>query len=603
MTLAKAEPKEAKKKNLQYLNVTYDYHRKVNQWTDRITTVYRDEDTGLKSVSVVKKPEYVWYINNAENWTDTPAKYVSPDQVDEVTSKYQKLAEDVAQALRDGGDAMAWKKYESLVAAGKRYAAKGEVYLNPNVHGTDFDIRDYYIAKFLDENPYIERKNAITKMFYDIEVDIEHHEGFPDEERAECPVNIITAYFDQQKTGYVWILVNYSNPSQAAYLADQDARVEELEKRHGCPFEFRVFETELDMLTDFFTIVNDLEPDYCLAWNAKFDLITMINRMRQQAGDEYVEEVITSPKMAAKGFSFPPMYQVDVRNQDAADKNEMFDAASMSVWLDQLQVYAQLRKTAGKKDSYALDAVAQEELKANKDEMPDGVGIRELAQHDFGLFVGYNVQDVMLLNRLECKNKDVDQMHSIALMTQTRVQRAMAKTVCLRNFCRKLFLNEGVIMSNNRNRSYGDNDRESADKFIGAFVADPLLNAAGGITLPGGEKSKFIFENVIDMDLASLYPSIILALNIDVTTQFGKLVYESEKAEYNPASMKQADIEAEGKRVSTENRRSAASSLERPAAFADSMASGDHYAVGVRYFGLPTAEEVYNIIKERRARN
>ena len=41
-----------------------------------------------------------------------------------------------------------------------------------------------------------------------------------------------------------------------------------------------------------------------------------------------------------------------------------------------------------------------------------------------------------------------------------------------------------------------------------------------------GKPSKFIFENVVDFDLSSLYPSIIRAFNIDGSTQIGRLIIE-----------------------------------------------------------------------------
>jgi hypothetical protein len=44
-----------------------------------------------------------------------------------------------------------------------------------------------------------------------------------------------------------------------------------------------------------------------------------------------------------------------------------------------------------------------------------------------------------------------------------------------------------------------------------------------GISL-GDLLSNLIFENVVDEDLSSMYPSIILAGNIDVSTMIGKIV-------------------------------------------------------------------------------
>jgi len=43
--------------------------------------------------------------------------------------------------------------------------------------------------------------------------------------------------------------------------------------------------------------------------------------------------------------------------------------------------------------------------------------------------------------------------------------------------------------------------------------------------------SQFIFENCIDLDLSSLYPSIILALNISPETCYGRIEIFNETGE------------------------------------------------------------------------
>jgi hypothetical protein len=58
-------------------------------------------------------------------------------------------------------------------------------------------------------------------------------------------------------------------------------------------------------------------------------------------------------------------------------------------------------------------------------------------------------------------------------------------------------------------------------------VANPNLIAKVGIEV-NGSKTHNIFENVIDEDLASLYPSIILSSNIDSETMIGKILAEDD---------------------------------------------------------------------------
>lgn len=54
-------------------------------------------------------------------------------------------------------------------------------------------------------------------------------------------------------------------------------------------------------------------------------------------------------------------------------------------------------------------------------------------------------------------------------------------------------------------------------------VANPMLLGENGMQL-FGTKSDRVFETVIDLDLSSLYPSIILAFNIDANTMAGKIL-------------------------------------------------------------------------------
>ena len=66
------------------------------------------------------------------------------------------------------------------------------------------------------------------------------------------------------------------------------------------------------------------------------------------------------------------------------------------------------------------------------------------------------------------------------------------------------FYKQGLIIGNNNNIQYGvesvkNNEEEEDEKFAGALVANPLLNSHVGIEILG-KKSKFIFDNVIDMD-------------------------------------------------------------------------------------------------------
>ena len=141
------------------------------------------------------------------------------------------------------------------------------------------------------------------------------------------------------------------------------------------------------------------------------------------------------------------------------------------------------------------------------------------------MFVKYNIKDVLLCYKLEEKNKDVFLFYLIAEMTRTRLAKAMKKTISIKNLAYKFAMDRGYVMGNNINIKYSNdnaNKEEIKEKFEGALVADPNLNKAVGKEIMG-RLSRYIHELVIDFDLSSLYPSIFMAHNISVSTQYGRL--------------------------------------------------------------------------------
>ena len=211
----------------------------------------------------------------------------------------------------------------------------------------------------------------------------------------------------------------------------------------------------------------------------------------------------------------------DTRNQDPAEKGSWFYCADYTNWVDMLLLFANLRKSAGKRDSYALDDIAKEEIKAEKVHFRDpSTTIKNSCYNDYEEFVEYSIHDSILLYLIERKNKDFDMLYTVAAKTETRIARALKKTICIKNLARRFYRDKGYIMSDNHNAKFGEINRKEKKEFRGAFVGDPNLIANVGIEL-GTILSKYIFDNVVDFDLSSLYPSIILAFNIDPTTQIG----------------------------------------------------------------------------------
>ena len=194
-------------------------------------------------------------------------------------------------------------------------------------------------------------------------------------------------------------------------------------------------------------------------------------------------------------------------------------------------LYANIRKSTIK-ESYSLDAIANEELNSEKLDYT-GYTIKNLPWKNYNLFFNYNIFDVVLLKALEDKNLDFDMVQKLCEVTNTRKNKVFKKTISIKNFVCKFAEMQGFIMGNNKNANYGDdseyfkqefldtkNTIEHDDKYItafnkrenfGAYVGDPHLNDYCGIKDFAGNPSMFLFANVFDEDFSALYPSIIRA--------------------------------------------------------------------------------------------
>ena len=92
--------------------------------------------------------------------------------------------------------------------------------------------------------------------------------------------------------------------------------------------------------------------------------------------------------------------------------------------------------------------------------------------------------------------------------------------------------------------------------------------AKSGITI-AGERSNRVFDEVVDFDATSLYPSIILSANIDTTGQVGRIVLLGENGEEIDSSL-----------------------------LMEAWASGDAVEIGRRWLGLPGLDELAALLAE-----
>lgn len=437
----------------QLINTYYFYKdKRKNMKSDKLIFITKDKD-GNKSFHLLN-PILTYYITKPEYWDNKEyCNYIKQDQVVPVQTHYCDLFTSIINSLNDSN---LEKLFKNAISSGSQiHQQLQRIHLDYRLHGTDVNIQDYYIDKYLNKHDPKDNNFPLTKCSFDIEVDGSMIKGFPDPAEAEVPINIITLFDMNNLQSYSFCL-NYNNDTfNKAKKSIKKIKLELKEKYKnsryqkylkGKNIEFHIsfFDEEINLIKAFYDKINiDIKPDFVIGWNSHgFDNVYLMNRIIRLG---YEPEDIMCPK------EFPlkrVSYYKDTRNSDPADNSSSFSVTGYTIYIDSLNLFANLRKRFGKRDSYTLDAIGYEEIGERKDEVVGS--IKDFHLRDYKKFMMYNIQDTILLGMIELKNKDLSTIYNISMVTHTRVEKAMKKTICLRNFASLLYRQQGYVISNNR---------------------------------------------------------------------------------------------------------------------------------------------------------
>jgi DNA polymerase elongation subunit (family B) len=516
-----------------------------------VESVLQPDGTIKKQFEIEEEPSYTFYITKDEHRLSKAANFIEFDKVEPINVKFDNLQYEMAKA----SDQMDF--YKACRNNGK-WRELRNLHKDNNLHLTDMDLADYKTREWLDRNRHNIAVLPITKAFYDIEVDVSEYKEFPEPELAPCPVSMISYIHQPTMTIHSFILRNPNNQSQMDFLdafeeygdewisqvidemneKDPNSKVEYAKVR---AIEVHIFDDEGELLKAFFNVVKRDKPDFMGAWNAGFDLVTMKNRMLRL---KLKPEEIMCPKELPYKSTW---IENDTFATDFTKRNTKLDVAGYSQYVEMQEQFAKIRATMGKRESYSLDAILIDEgIEGKYDyegEITDAMYI------NYESFLKYSMYDSFRLYQLEEQNNDIDLLYNMGLMTATRFNKVMTKTTSIRNFAAMVLEKEGFLLSNNHNRL---KEEEEKKKFKGAFVALPeMMDAVGIVISKDGKRSNRIFENIVDEDLSSMYPSIILAGNIDADTMIGKIMCDKrpELDDIIPGLIAENDIVRIGKEL------------------------------------------------------
>jgi len=566
-------------KTHQLINVV---ETKDSKWKPVVLMIERiNGEKKVKRINQVKAQIYCLNDEGIELFFDKrKPRYMKKEYLDRFEVAPQDLFETLIDLINDRDPdrerAAKYIEHYNRVIGQRDKRDLAAIHRHPFFFSTDANISDSYISRWYEMNAdRVDDLATLKKAFFDIEVDIIDHIGFPDEHEAPCPINMIS--YEYEGKAYLFILENEGESFRKfkeeqlndfiAHMIDEYGQKAVEKGTFPIPLldslEIRFFEGELDLLVNFFALVNEQKPDTLSAYNLKFDFLTIVNRIERMG---YKPEAIMVPSElqdVARVY-----YYEDTKNNDWADKTDSATVTGATVFSDQLLAFASIRKTMGKRDSYTLDAILEEECGFSKLSLK-GKRLKDLPYEDFYYYSHYSLRDTLGLKLLENKNKDLDQLYGLARQTRTRLEKAFTKTVCLRNYAYEVRKHKEILTSNeNFGRFEGESPKPKM-KFEGAVVADPTL-VAPVFTPALGYDSRYIRDNVIDFDFESLHPSIMKAYMIDYNPFLGTLDLDL---------LDEDDFDPDQPQLKTKE-------------LIEYMMSDDIISTANKYFGLPNMDEI-----------
>jgi DNA polymerase elongation subunit (family B) len=343
------------------------------------------------------------------------------------------------------------------------------------------------VFRCLEENYLGKESPKLNVCFFDIEVDFDPERGYASTDDPFMPITAISCYMSWTDQ-----LVTFAKIPKGMNMATALLQTERFDNT-------MLFDNEKEMLDAFLTLIED--ADILSGWNSEgYDIPYTVGRIQKVLSSDDTRRLCfwgQKPKRR--------MFEKYGREQLS------FDLIGR-VHLDLLELYR--KYTYEERHSFRLDAIGEHEL-GEKKTVYEG-SLDRLYNEDFGLFVEYNRQDTALLAKLEKKLRFIELANEIAHQNTVLLQTTMGAVA----------VTEQAIVNEAHRRGMQVPGRKYRDK-----DAEPVSAAGAHVATP----QKGLQDWIGSVDINSLYPSVIRALNMGPETIVGQIRPVITSAEINRA--------------------------------------------------------------------
>jgi DNA polymerase elongation subunit (family B) len=340
----------------------------------------------------------------------------------------------------------------------------------PNLHFHDMPPYQKFLIEKYGTNDEVSKGHR--EMFFDIEIEMG---GALTEEYIQAAPKPVTSIAWWDKTPDKWAIL----------ILDKKGQIQHT-KGHK---EIIPCRTEEELLAKFLEQYKEINPDILVGWNSDyFDIPYLYFRISQVLGEEFANAL--SP--------------IDiVRDESQWNRDGWLNIAGVES-LD----YMKLHKKFSFRDepSMRLDAIGEKYVGLGKVEY-DG-NLDRLFETDIQKFIQYNFRDVEILKALDEKFEYVGLVKNLSHKGKHNYGEVYANTKTQDGAISAYLLDQNIIPPAK------DRNPITKKNYAGGYLFCP---AAG------------LYKYMFDEDLTSLYPSIIMSLNIGKETFVARIIDNDDR--------------------------------------------------------------------------
>ncbi len=341
---------------------------------------------------------------------------------------------------------------------------------NPKLHFQDMPAYQKFLVEKYGTND--EPSTTHREIFFDIETEM--GDALTEEYIKSAPKKVTSiAWYDKQVDEWAIVILDSKN---------------QLKRTKAKNKEIIPCRTEEELLGKFLERFREIDPDIIVGWNSDyFDIPYLYYRMCNVLGEDFAKHL--SPIGYVRETPWFKDQYIQICGVESLDYMRLHKKFS---WADE--------------PSMRLDAIGEKYVGMNKVEYEGNLD--DLFETDIHKFIKYNFVDVEILKKLDEKLDYLALVKNLSHKGKHNYSEVYANTKTQDGAISAYLLGKNIIPPAK------DRNPMSKKGYAGGYLFCPKAG---------------IYNYVFDLDLTSLYPSIIMTVNIGKETMVGRIIDSDDR--------------------------------------------------------------------------